>query len=128
MKVNSLDHLVLTVENIETTCQFYRQALGMEVVSFGAGRKALAFGAQKINLQQAGKESTLKAEKPTPGSADLCFVTSLSVPEVIDHLKACGVALLAGPVERQGARGPMLSVYFRDPDMNLVEVSTYMDA
>ena len=128
MKVNSLDHLVLTVQNIETTCQFYRQALGMEVVSFGAGRKALAFGAQKINLQQAGKESTLKAEKPTPGSADLCFVTSLSVPEVIDHLKACGVVLLAGPVERQGARGPMLSVYFRDPDMNLVEVSTYMDA
>jgi len=128
MKVNSLDHLVLTVQDIETTCRFYRQALGMEVVSFGTGRKALAFGAQKINLQQAGKESTLKAEKPTPGSADLCFVTSLSVPEVIDHLKACGVALLAGPVERQGARGPMLSVYFRDPDMNLVEVSTYMDA
>jgi len=128
MKVNSLDHLVLTVQDIETTCRFYRQALGMEVVSFGTGRKALAFGAQKINLQQAGKESTLNAEKPTPGSADLCFVTSLSVPEVIDHLKACGVALLAGPVERQGARGPMLSVYFRDPDMNLVEVSTYMDA
>lgn len=127
MKVNSLDHLVLTVKDIETTCQFYRQALGMEVVSFGIGRKALAFGSQKINLQQQGKESTLKAEKPTPGSADLCFVTSLSVPEVIDHLNACGVDLIAGPVERQGARGPMLSVYFRDPDMNLIEVSTYMD-
>ena len=128
MRVNSLDHLVLTVKDIETTCQFYRQALGMEVVSFGTGRKALAFGAQKINLQQAGKESTLKADKPTPGSADLCFVTSLSVPEVIDHLKSCGVDLLAGPVERQGARGPMQSIYFRDPDMNLIEVSTYMDA
>src|SRR5262245_12961710 len=128
MRVNSLDHLVLTVKDIDTTCQFYKQTLGMEVVSFGAGRKALAFGAQKINLQQQGKESNLKAQKPTPGSADLCFVTSLSVPEVTDHLHACGIDLLAGPVERQGARGPMQSVYFRDPDMNLIEVSTYMDA
>jgi catechol 2,3-dioxygenase-like lactoylglutathione lyase family enzyme len=125
--VNSLDHLVLTVRDIETTCKFYKQVLGMEVVSFGAARKALAFGSQKINLQQLGKESTLKADKPTPGSADLCFVTSLSIPEVIDHLSACGIDLLAGPVERQGARGPMMSIYFRDPDMNLIEVSTYMD-
>ncbi len=127
MTVNSLDHLVLTVKDIETTCKFYKQVLGMEVVSFGAARKALAFGSQKINLQQLGKESTLKADKPTPGSADLCFVTSLSIPEVIDHLSACGIDLLAGPVERQGARGPMMSIYFRDPDMNLIEVSTYMD-
>jgi catechol 2,3-dioxygenase-like lactoylglutathione lyase family enzyme len=127
MKIDSLDHLVLTVADIEATCEFYKRVLGMEVVSFGAGRKALSFGSQKINLQQQGKESSLKAERPTPGSADLCLLTSLSIAEVLDHLAACGVNLLAGPVERQGARGPMRSVYFRDPDSNLIEVSTYMD-
>lgn len=127
MKIDRLDHLVLTVKDIETTCGFYKKVLGMEVVTFGAGRKALSFGSQKINLQQHGKESTLSAAKPTPGSGDLCFVTSVSLVEVVDHLTACGVELIAGPVERQGARGPMMSVYFRDPDMNLIEVSTYMD-
>jgi catechol 2,3-dioxygenase-like lactoylglutathione lyase family enzyme len=127
MKIDSLDHLVLTVADIEATCEFYKRVLGMEVVSFGAGRTALSFGSQKINLQQQGKESRLKAERPTPGSADLCLLTSLSIPEVLGHLAACGVKLLAGPVERQGARGPMRSVYFRDPDSNLIEVSTYMD-
>jgi catechol 2,3-dioxygenase-like lactoylglutathione lyase family enzyme len=128
MRIDRLDHLVLTVKDVAATCEFYESVLGMEVVTFGAGRKALSFGSQKINLQAQGKESTLVAANPTPGSGDLCFVTSISLAEVIDHLTACGVELIAGPVERQGARGPMMSVYFRDPDLNLVEVSTYMDA
>ncbi len=125
MKIDSIDHVVFTVKDINATCDFYTKVLGMEVVTFGEGRKALAFGSQKINLQQAGRESTLIAEKPTPGSADVCFVTSVPVPEVIAHLNSCGVRLIGGPVKRDGARGSMMSVYFRDPDLNLVEVSNY---
>ena len=125
MKIDRIDHIVLTVKDIEATCVFYREVLGMEVVTFGEGRKALAFGSQKINLQQLGRESTLIAEKPTPGSADICFVTSVPVSEVVAYLNSCGVRLVGGPVERNGARGMMMSVYFRDPDHNLVEVSNY---
>jgi catechol 2,3-dioxygenase-like lactoylglutathione lyase family enzyme len=125
MKIDSIDHVVLTVKDINATCEFYSKVLGMEVVTFGEGRKALAFGSQKINLQQLGRESTLIAEKPTPGSADVCFVTSVPVSEVVAHLNSCGVRLVGGPVERNGARGMMTSVYFRDPDLNLVEVSNY---
>src|SRR5215471_21035406 len=125
MKIDSIDHVVLTVKDIGPTCDFYSRVLGMEVVIFGEGRKALALGSQKINLQQAGRESTLIADKPTPGSADICFVTSVPVSEVIAHLNSCGVRLIGGPVERNGARGMMTSVYFRDPDLNLVEVSNY---
>jgi catechol 2,3-dioxygenase-like lactoylglutathione lyase family enzyme len=125
MKIDSIDHVVLTVKSIEATCEFYSKVLGMEVVTFGEGRKALSFGSQKLNLQQVGRESTLIAEKPTPGSADVCFLTSASVPDVVTHLDSCGVKLVGGPVERNGARGPMTSVYFRDPDMNLIEVSNY---
>jgi catechol 2,3-dioxygenase-like lactoylglutathione lyase family enzyme len=123
MKIDSIDHVVFTVKDINATCEFYSKVLGMEIVTFGEGRKALAFGTQKINLQQSGRESTLIAEKPTPGSADICFVTSVPVSEVIAHLNSCGVRLVGGPVERNGARGTMMSVYFRDPDLNLVEVS-----
>jgi catechol 2,3-dioxygenase-like lactoylglutathione lyase family enzyme len=126
MKIDSLDHVVLTVKDIDATCKFYAKVLGMEIVTFGENRKALSFGSQKINLQQLGRESTLKAEKPTPGSADVCFITSVSLSEVIAYLNACGVNLIGGPVERNGARGPMMSVYFRDPDMNLIEVSNYV--
>ena len=125
MKIDSIDHVVLTVKDISATCDFYSKVLGMEVVTFGEGRKALAFGSQKINLQQFGRESTLIAEKPTPGSADICFITSVPVSEVIAHLQSFGVKLIGGPVERNGARGMMMSVYFRDPDLNLVEVSNY---
>ena len=125
MKIDSIDHVVLTVKDISATCDFYSKVLGMEVVTFGEGRKALAFGSQKINLQQFGRESTLIAEKPTPGSADVCFITSVPVSEVIAHLQSFGVKLIGGPVERNGARGEMMSVYFRDPDLNLVEVSNY---
>jgi catechol 2,3-dioxygenase-like lactoylglutathione lyase family enzyme len=123
MKIDSLDHLVLTVRDIDATCAFYARVLGMEVVTFGAGRKALAFGVQKINLHQAGREFEPKAQRPTPGSADLCFLTSVPLPEVQRHLAACGVVLTEGPVQRTGAQGPILSVYFRDPDLNLIEVS-----
>lgn len=125
MKVESLDHIVFTVKDIEATCKFYTEVLGMEIVTFGTNRKALAFGSQKINLQQAGRESTLIAQHPTPGSADVCFVTSMPIAEVVAHLKSHGVKLIGGPVQRDGARGMMTSVYFRDPDMNLVEVSQY---
>jgi catechol 2,3-dioxygenase-like lactoylglutathione lyase family enzyme len=125
MKIDSIDHVVLTVKDISATCDFYSKVLGMEVVTFGEGRKALTFGSQKINLQQFGRESTLIAEKPTPGSADVCFITSVPVFEVIAHLQSFGVKLIGGPVERNGARGEMMSVYFRDPDLNLVEVSNY---
>jgi catechol 2,3-dioxygenase-like lactoylglutathione lyase family enzyme len=126
MKIERLDHLVLTVADIAKTCEFYEKVLGMETVNFGADRKALSFGQQKINLHQAGKEFEPKAVKPTPGSGDLCFIASTPVAEVIEHLKRQGVAIEEGPVPRTGATGPMQSVYFRDPDGNLIEVSNYV--
>jgi catechol 2,3-dioxygenase-like lactoylglutathione lyase family enzyme len=125
MKIDSIDHVVLTVKDIEKTCEFYSKVMGMGIVAFGEGRKALTFGTQKINLQRVGRESTLIADKPTSGSADICFVSSLPLTDVVAHLSACGVKLIGGPVERNGARGVMMSVYFRDPDMNLIEVSHY---
>jgi catechol 2,3-dioxygenase-like lactoylglutathione lyase family enzyme len=128
MNVKAIDHIVLTVKDIDTTCAFYARVLGMSVITFGGGRRALSFGAQKINLHQSGREFEPKAQKPTPGSADLCFVTSISVSDVVEHLRACGVELLEGPVQRTGAVGPIMSVYFRDPDGNLIEVSAYEGA
>ena len=125
MRIERLDHLVLTVRDIAATCDFYSTVLGMEVVTFGAGRKALAFGQQKFNLHEAGREFEPKADRPTPGSADLCLIADGSLADVIDHLRACGVPILEGPVKRTGALGPITSVYFRDPDQNLIEVSTY---
>jgi catechol 2,3-dioxygenase-like lactoylglutathione lyase family enzyme len=127
MKIDALDHLVLTVADIEATCRFYTSVLGMQVVTFGEGRKALAFGVQKINLHQQGREFEPKAQHPTPGSGDLCLITSVALPEVIAHLRARGVAILEGPVRRTGAAGILLSVYFRDPDLNLIEVSNYLE-
>jgi catechol 2,3-dioxygenase-like lactoylglutathione lyase family enzyme len=128
MKIDGIDHIVLTVKDIETTCAFYGKVLGMNVVSFGEGRKALSFGNQKINLHQHASEFEPKANKPTPGSADVCFTTSVPVREVIAHLATCGVEVIEGPVQRSGARGPIVSVYFRDPDVNLVEVCNYEGA
>lgn len=123
MKIDSLDHLVLTVKDIEATSAFYAKVMGMQVVSFAGGRKALAFGDQKINLHQQGKEFEPKAHRSTPGSADLCFLSSTPLQEVMAHLSACGVNVTEGPVQRTGATGPILSIYFRDPDLNLIEVS-----
>ena len=123
MKIERLDHLVLTVADITATCDFYRTALGMEVITFGEGRTALRFGNQKINLHQAGREVDPKAERPTPGSGDICFITGDPLDSVVAHLEACGVEILLGPVRRTGARAPLNSVYVRDPDYNLVEVA-----
>lgn len=125
MHIDAIDHVVLTVADIDATCDFYARVLGMRPVTFGQGRRALAFGSQKINLHQRGEEFEPKAQAPTPGSADLCFITSVPLEEVIEHLKRCEVTIVEGPVPRTGARGPMTSVYFRDPDRNLVEVSNY---
>lgn len=117
MKIDSIDHVVLTVKDIEATCAFYSSVLGMAVVTYGGGRWALTFGSQKINLHQYGKEFEPKARKPTPGSADLCFITSVPLRDVIAHLASCGIAIIEGPVPRTGAQGPIQSVYFRDPGL-----------
>jgi len=128
MQITRIDHIVLTVADIAATCEFYSRALNMQVLTFGAGRTALSFGQQKINLHQAGKEFEPKAMRPTPGSADICLITETPVSQVMLHLQACGVDLLEGPVRRTGATGPLLSVYCRDPDDNLIEISNYVDA
>ncbi len=127
MNIDHLDHLVLTVQNIEATCAFYTRLMGMRVVTFGGGRKALQFGLQKINLHEVGKEFEPKASRPTPGSADLCFITRTPLSEVIALIHAFGVEIEVGPVQRMGARGYMTSVYIRDPDRNLIEVANYLD-
>ncbi|XP_028816794.1 glyoxalase domain-containing protein 5 [Denticeps clupeoides] len=126
VQISHLDHLVLTVKNVARTTDFYSSVLGMQVITFKGNRKALGFGRQKFNLHEVGKEFEPKAKSPTPGSADLCLVTETPLATVAAHLKACGVALEEGPVERSGAVGPITSVYFRDPDNNLIEVSNYL--
>ncbi len=129
VRIDRLDHFVLTVRDIGATCEFYGRVLGMTVQTFGAeGRKALHFGGQKINLHQAGREFEPKARAPTPGSADLCLVATTPLDDVAAHLGAEGVAIELGPVARTGAMGAMRSLYFRDPDGNLIEVSNYSAA
>ena len=123
--IDHLDHLVLTVADIDATIAFYTAALGMEVVTFGE-RRALRFGKQKINLHQAGKEFEPKAAHPTPGSGDLCFITKTPIEDVASHLKALHHSIEVGPVERDGAVGAIRSVYLRDPDFNLIEISNYL--
>jgi catechol 2,3-dioxygenase-like lactoylglutathione lyase family enzyme len=114
VRIVRLDHLVLTVADVDRTVEFYQRVLGMQPVTFGDGRRALAFGSSKINLHQAGREFEPKAARPTPGSADVCA-----------HLAALAVAIEEGPVTRTGATGPIESVYIRDPDGNLIEISNY---
>ena len=126
MKIDRLDHLVLTVADIERTCAFYNRILGFEVLRFGQGRVALGFGNQKINLHQTGKEFEPKALRPTAGSGDLCFIATTPVDDVIRELDAAGVAIEEGPVERTGAIGRIRSIYLRDPDQNLLEISNYV--
>ncbi|MCG7935512.1 MAG: VOC family protein [Candidatus Thiodiazotropha taylori] len=123
MKITQLDHLVLTVRDIQVSCDFYTRILGMQLVEFAGGRKALNFGSQKINLHQHCQEFEPKAASPTPGSADLCFLTEVPVSEVADHLKRNQIEIIEGPVERTGAEGPILSIYLRDPDGNLLEIA-----
>jgi catechol 2,3-dioxygenase-like lactoylglutathione lyase family enzyme len=127
--IDLLDHFVLTVRSIEAACDFYTRVLGMAVVTFGDGRKALQFGEfgeHKINLHEAGREFEPKASRPTPGSGDVCFITRTPLERVMSHLQACNVAILEGPVKRTGARGAIESVYVRDPDGNLIEIANYL--
>ena len=123
MNVKSLDHLVLTVRDLQAAIDFYNRALGMQEVTFGGGRKALAFGTQKINLHLAGHEFEPKAGRPTPGSGDLCFLTDTPVEQYAEHLATLGIAVIEGPVARTGAVGALWSIYVRDPDLNLIEIA-----
>lgn len=126
MKVKRMDHLVLTVNDIGVSVAFYQRVLGMSKELFGENRVALSFGEQKINLHELGSEFEPKAGAVQVGSADLCFLLETPLQEAVTHIESCGVELLQGPVKRTGALGPILSLYFRDPDMNLIEVSNYL--
>lgn len=126
MKIERLDHLVLTVRDVEASVAFYQRVLGMQPVTFGNGRRALAFGRQKINLHPADAPLEPHAAKPTPGSADVCLITATPMEDVMSELAQAGVIIEQGPVPRTGATGAITSVYFRDPDGNLIEVSRYI--
>ena len=125
MQAKNIDHLVLTVADIERSVEFYRRLLGMQRVEFGGGRVALAFGAQKINLHPVGKEFVPHVGRVQAGSADLCLVIEEPVEDALGELRRHGVEIIEGPVPRSGARGEIVSVYFRDPDGNLIEVCNY---
>ncbi len=127
MEIQQIDHLVLTVRDIAATCNFYSRVLGMQVISFDGDRRAIQFGQQKINLHAHGKEFEPKALVPTPGSADVCLLTNVSLEQVIQHIRSCGVQIVEGPIRRTGAVGPIESVYVRDPDGNLLEISNRLD-
>ncbi len=129
--IRHLDHLVLTTANEEACLDFYTRVLGMTLETFIGGtppvlRKAFKFGSQKINLHLKGKEFEPKANFPTPGALDLCFVATLPLDEVISRIHACDWPIIEGPVKRTGATGPIQSIYLRDPDQNLIEVSEYL--
>ncbi len=121
--VNAIDHFVLTCGDVEVTVAFYEQALGMTAETFAGGRRGLSFGSQKINLHQAGAEYVPHAEHPVPGAGDFCLISDVPVAEIAQHLAAMGVEVIEGPVPKTGATGPLTSIYFRDPDGNLVEVA-----
>lgn len=131
IRLERIDHIVFTVQSIEGTFAFYARVLGLNVQVYkygGSERKWLHFGEQKINLHQAGNEFEPKARCPAPGAIDICFITNTPIDEVIAHLEVCGIAIVDGPGLRNGAIGKMRSVYFRDPDENLIEVSNYAEA
>ena len=125
MNITKIDHIVMTVSNIEATCAFYTKVLGFEVRHFKKDRKALHFGHQKINLHLYHKEFKPHANMPTPGSLDLCFISNSDINTILSHIIAQGVVIEEGPVERTGAMGPINSIYIRDPDLNLIEIATY---
>ena len=125
LAIDRIDHFVLTIASIERTVDFYTRVLGMESISFAGGRMALRFGRNKINLHPAGREYEPKALRPMPGSGDFCLIAAVPLERVIERLDSEGVRIEQGPVKRSGATGPISSVYFRDPDFNLVEISTY---
>lgn len=125
IKIDKLDHFVLTVTDLDRTIKFYSEILGMDVVRFGEGRVALTFGEQKINLHVLGNEFEPKANMPMPGSADLCLITNISIDDVIKYLKYQEIKIEEGPIIRTGALGTITSIYVRDPDKNLIEISIY---
>jgi len=126
IELDRLDHFVITVRDIPATCRFYQEVLGMRAARFGDDRWALHFGRQKINLHPWPSPIEPKAATPEPGAADICLVAKTPLEAVVTHLKACNVAIEVGPIATAGAEGAMRSVYFRDPDGNLVEVSNYL--
>jgi catechol 2,3-dioxygenase-like lactoylglutathione lyase family enzyme len=128
MRVQRIDHVVLTVADLERTITFYQRVLGMTAVSFGEGRRALAFGDQKLNLHQVGREFDPKARKPMPGAIDLCFTTDVPLEEVAAHLRTESIEIEHGPVDKVGARRALRSIYFRDPDGNLIEIANEVGA
>ncbi|MGQ0675537.1 MAG: VOC family protein [Rhodospirillales bacterium] len=125
MKIDRIDHIVLTCASVERTIAFYTRVLGMQAVTFAGGRRGLAFGRQKFNLHQQGAEFSPRAHLAKPGTADLCLIAAVPLDHVVRHLTSCGVAIEQGPVAKTGATGPITSVYVRDPDLNLIEISTY---
>jgi catechol 2,3-dioxygenase-like lactoylglutathione lyase family enzyme len=127
MDIDRIDHVVITARDVDATCAFYARVLGMTPVTFAGNRRALAFGRQKINLHQAGREFEPKAHVASPGTLDLCLITTTPIDDVVRHLAQCNVPILEGPVAKTGATGPIRSVYFRDPDQNLIEVSNYVE-
>jgi catechol 2,3-dioxygenase-like lactoylglutathione lyase family enzyme len=128
MNITNIDHIVLTVKDIDVTVQFYESVLGMVAERFGEGRVALKFGNQKINLHEQGKEFEPKANQPVPGSEDLCFITDSKLEVAMEHVQSKGVQIIEGPVTRTGATGSIISFYFRDPDKNLIEVANYVES
>jgi len=128
MNIDRIDHVVMTVADIDAACAFYERVLGMQSVTFADKRRALAFGRQKINLHEAGREFEPKADRAAPGTVDICLITTIPLPDVVAHLVQCNVTIIEGPVRKTGAMGPIQSVYFRDPDRNLIEVSNYVEA
>ncbi|MBJ5464046.1 VOC family protein [Salmonella enterica subsp. enterica serovar Derby] len=126
MIIDRIEHLVLTVSDISTTIRFYEEVLGFSAVTFKQNRKALIFGAQKINLHQQEMEFEPKASRPTPGSADLCFITSTPINDVVSEILQAGISIVEGPGERTGATGEIMSIYIRDPDGNLIDISQYV--
>jgi catechol 2,3-dioxygenase-like lactoylglutathione lyase family enzyme len=134
LTVQRIDHLVLTCRDVAATIRFYTEVLGMKEVTFGAGRKALSFGRQKINLHPLGQTAEAGADKgaaiaarPTAGSADVCLVVAENAGAILAHLAVCGIPVDEGPVVRTGALGPVESIYVRDPDGNLIELARYVD-
>lgn len=125
MKVSGIDHVVLTVMDIDATVRFYESVMGMTREVFGDGRIALTFGSQKLNLHESGNELAPRAKRPSPGAMDLCFVTDEPIDTALQHVAGHGVTIIEGPVRRTGAGGPIVSFYFRDPDGNLIEIASY---
>ena len=125
MKIDRIDHIVLTCASVDETVAFYTRVLGRKAVTFAGGRRGLEFGRQKFNLHQQGAEFSPRAHLAKPGTVDLCLIAAATLDAVVRHLTGCGVAIEQGPAPKSGATGPITSVYVRDPDLNLIEISTY---